>query len=326
MVIRSNLYRCLSSFLAVALLTLVGCNGSSSSGGMGTLSLSIADTPVDGATSVIVTFTGVEIQPAGEGEDQQDNMDMGGMGDMGDSDSDDMSSNDKPLEFNFASPRQIDLMQQQGGSSASILSGVSLPAGHYAWIRLKVDASQSSITLTDGSVHPLTIPSGDETGLKLVHGFTVAAGGTVDFTIDFDLRESIILANGKYILKPVLRIMDNLDTGRIHGSIANTLTIGTLAITDPACMPAAYVFAGANVTPVDINPTATVQPAATATVRLDDDSGQYVYTAGFLAPGDYTVALTCAGTDNPAAVDALIFTAAKNATVTSDSVTEVDFP
>jgi hypothetical protein len=293
---------------------------------MGTLSLSIADTPVDGATSVIVTFTGVEIQPAGEGEDQQDNMDMGGMGDMGGSGSDDMSGNDKPLEFNFASPRQIDLMQQQGGSSAAILSGVSLPAGRYAWIRLKVDPSQSTITLSDGSVHTLTIPSGDESGLKLVHGFTVAAGGAVDFTIDFDLRESIILANGKYILKPVLRIMDGLDTGRIHGTMTNTLMIGTLVITDPACMPAAYIYAGANVTPVDINPTATVQPVATATVKLDDDSGQYVYTAGFLAPGDYTVALACAASDNPATVDALSFTAAKNATVQSDMTTEVDFP
>jgi hypothetical protein len=279
---------------------------------MGTLSLSIADTPVDGATSVIVTFTGVEIQPAGEGEDQQDNMDMGGMGDMGGSGSDDMSGNDKPLELNFASPRQIDLMQQQGGSSAAILSGVSLPAGRYAWIRLKVDPSQSTITLSDGSVHTLTIPSGDESGLKLVHGFTVAAGGAVDFTIDFDLRESIILANGKYILKPVLRILDGLDTGRIHGTMTNTLMIG--------------IYAGANVTPVDINPTATVQPVATATVKLDDDSGQYVYTAGFLAPGDYTVALACAASDNPAAVDALSFTAAKNATVQSDMTTEVDFP
>src|SRR5579859_1399123 len=152
MVIRSNFHRYLSSFLAIGLLTLMGCNGSSSGGGIGTLNLSIADTPVDGATSVIVTFTGVEIQPAGGEEDQRDSMDMG---EMDDSDEDTSGSN-KPLEFDFATPRHIDLMQQQGGNSASILSGVSLPAGRYAWIRLKVDASQSSITLTDGSVHPLT--------------------------------------------------------------------------------------------------------------------------------------------------------------------------
>jgi hypothetical protein len=250
------------------------------------------------------------------------------MGDMGGmDDSNDMSSNDKPIEFDFPAPMQIDLLKQQGGNSASLLSGVSLPAGHYAWIRLKLATTDCcTITLSDGSVHPLIIPSGDETGLKLVQGFTVAAGGTVNFTIDFNLRQSITLANGKYILKPVLRITNNVETGQIHGVVDNTLMIGSLAITDPTCMPAAYVFAGDNVTPVDINPTASVQPVTTATVNLDNDTGEYVYMASFLSPGDYTVALTCAAGDNPATADALTFTATKNATVTANMTTEVDFP
>ena len=356
MVIRSNSYRYLSSFLAIGLLMLVGCNGSSSSAGMGTLSLSIADAPVDGATSVLITFTGVEIQPRGQegqdetaapssstgnassgmgsGDDQGDDDNQGDQdqqGDMGDNgnqgDDDGMGNDAKPLEFDFPSPQQIDLLKQQGGNSASLLSGVSLPAGRYAWIRLKLATTDCcSITLSDGSVHPLVVPSGDQSGLKLEHGFTVAAGGAVDFTIDFDLRKSIVFANGQYFLKPVLRIDNNEDTGRIHGMVQNTFSIGSTPITDPACMPAAYVYAGDNVTPVDINPTSSVQPVATATVRLDDDSGQYVYTVGFLAPGDYTVALTCAATDNPATVDALSFTAAKDAPVALDTGTEVDFP
>ena len=91
-------------------------------------------------------------------------------------------------------------------------------------------------------------------------------------------------------------------------------------------MPAAYVYAGANVSPVDINPTSTVQPVANATVKLDNESGNYVYSAGFLAPGSYTVALVCAAGDNPAAVDTLTFSTPKNAMVTSDFATAVDFP
>jgi len=361
MVIR-NIYRGLPAFLAVALLILTGCNGSSGIGGMGTLNLSISDTPVDGATSVLITFTGIEIQPGGgdqqdqaEGSSSEDSNASGGTGsddDQGDNDSggdqdqqggmggndgmdngddgsgnNDMGSNTKPLEFNFPSPQQIDLLKQQGGNSASLLSGVSLPAGDYAWIRLKLATTDCcTIMLSDGSVHPLIIPSDDETGLKLVHGFTVAAGGAVNFTIDFDLRHSIILADGNYILKPVLRITNNVETGQIHGVVGNTLMIGTVAITDPTCKPAAYLYAGDNVTPVDINPVSSVQPVTTATVSLDNDTGQYVYTAAFLAPGDYTVALTCAAGDNPVTVDALIFTATKNATVTADMATEVDFP
>ena len=368
----------------IALATFSGCNNSGMSGGSGRLNLAITDTPVDGATSVVVTFTGVEIQPADSGDqsddqgedsgdmdnqgtpppatntpappastgvgassgdddsqsgdddsgdmNSQDSMNSGGGmsmdGSMGSDDMDegDDSSSAKPLEFDFPTPRQIDLLQQQGGASASLLSGVTLPAGRYAWIRLKIDPTQCSITLADGSVHPLVIPSGDESGLKLVHGFTVATGGQVDFTIDFDLRESITFAGGKYILKPVLRIIDNESVGGIQGSVANTFMIGATAVTDPTCSPAAYVYAGDNVTPVDINPTSSVQPVTTATLKLDDESGDYRYMAAFLAPGDYTVALVCAAGDDPQNVDTLTFSATKNVSVTAGAAAEVDFP
>lgn len=364
-----NIYLLLSMALTAAVFA--GCNGSSTTSS-GVLNLSVSDTPVDAATSVMVTFTGVEIQPAGsdsgdgQGSDDMDHdgapsaatgtiiggpMDDADPGDTdegsgdnddapsggtssapssatsaGEMDSDDSSAASKPLTFTFPTPRQIDLMQQQGGSSAVLLSGVNLPTGNYAWIRLMVASTGNTITLSDGSVHTLTIPSGDETGLKLVRGFTVAAGGVVDFTIDFDLRKSIILANGQYILKPVLRIVNNVDVGRISGNVANTFKIGTTAITDPTCMPAAYIYAGTNVTPVDINPTSTVQPVATASVKLDNESGSYRYSAGFLAPGAYTVALVCAAGDNPATADNLTFSTPKNAAVVSDSSVEVDFP
>ena len=363
-----NIYVLLS--LALTAAVFAGCNGSSTATPSGVMNLSVSDTPVDGATSVMVTFTGVEIRPAGgHGEDDEgsdgmehddapaattgtiiggpmDDADPGDTEEGGDDndgapsagttsapssatspgDMDSDGNGAQPLTFTFPTPRSVDLMQQQGGSSAVLLSGVNLPTGNYAWIRLMVASTGNTITLSDGSVHPLTIPSGDETGLKLVHGFTVADGGVVNFTIDFDLRQSIALANGQYILKPVLRIVNNLDVGRISGNVVNTFAIGTTAITDPACMPAAYIYTGANVTPVDINPTSTVQPVATASVKLDNDSGNYRYSAGFLAPGDYTVALACAAGDNPATADSLTFSTPKNAPVASDSSTEVDFP
>ncbi len=352
---RINSYMLLS--MAFMAAVFAGCNGSSgSTAPSGVLNLSVSDTPVDGATSVVVSFTGVEIQPAGGGDGQGGGDDdgktpvgappsltsptpppalggpmeaanPGGAHEDGDNgDDDDDGGGAKALTFTFPTPRQIDLMQQQGGNSASLLNGVNLPTGNYAWIRLMVASTGNTITLADGSVHALTIPSGDETGLKLVRGFTVAAGGVVNFTIDFDLRRSVFLANGQYFLKPVLRLMDNVDVGRISGTVANTFQIGTTAITDPACMPAAYIYAGDNVTPVDINPSSAVQPVATATVKLDDDSGDYRFSAGFLAPGDYTVALVCAAADDPMTVDSLTFSTPKDVTVVSDSSASVNFP
>ena len=290
-------------FLLLLAAALAACNGSSSSGGNGALTLAVADTPIDSATHVTVVFTGVEVQPAD------------GMGDNG-----------KPLEFDFSTPKTVDLLDQQQGRSAVLLDGVSLAAGDYAWIRLKIDVGQSSITLTDGSVHPLRIPSGDQTGLKLVSGFAVAAGNTTSFTVDFNLRQAVVLASGTYMLKPALRIVDNLQVGTLAGSVANTVTIGGVAISDPSCGPAVYIYSGSNVTPVDINTTSAVQPLTTATLTLDATTGKYDYSEGFLQAGNYTVALVCAAKDDPATVDALTFSATKDATVSANTVTTVDFP
>lgn len=290
-------------FLLLLAAALAACNGSSSSGGNGALTLAVADTPIDSATHVTVVFTGVEVQPAD------------GMGDNG-----------KPLEFDFSTPKTVDLLDQQQGRSAVLLDGVSLAAGDYAWIRLKIDVGQSSITLTDGSVHPLRIPSGDQTGLKLVSGFAVAAGNTTSFTVDFNLRQAVVLASGTYMLKPALRIVDNLQVGTLVGSVANTVTIGGVAISDPSCGPAVYIYSGSNVTPVDINTTSAVQPLTTATLTLDATTGKYDYSEGFLQAGNYTVALVCAAKDDPATADALTFSATKDATVSANTVTTVDFP
>jgi hypothetical protein len=69
-------------------------------------------------------------------------------------------------------------------------------AADYGQIRLLVNAdgdpSNSYIILADGSMHGLLVPSGAQTGLKLVSGFSVPSSGVVDYTIDFDLRQAIV--------------------------------------------------------------------------------------------------------------------------------------
>ncbi|MGH8372034.1 MAG: DUF4382 domain-containing protein [Gammaproteobacteria bacterium] len=286
----------LAALCLLSVFTLTGCNSSSS--GNATLNLAVTDTPVDGATSVVVTFTGVQLQGAGGAA----------------------------MEYDFAMPKQIDLLKQQGSNSASLLTGVSIPAGNYQWIRLLVDMSQSTITTSDGNMHQLTIPSGDQTGLKLVSGFTLAAGDIANFTIDFNLRQSITLANGIYILKPALRLMNNQQVGTLSGSVSNTFTLGSVAISDPSCSPAVYIYSGSAVTPTDINTTSSVQPVATASASLNSSSGNYTYTQAFLAPGAYTLAMVCAADDDPSVTDTLTFSATKAATVTANQTTMVDFP
>ncbi len=281
-----------------SLITLTGCNSGSTSGD-GTLSLGITDAPIDGASNVYVQFSSVQIQAA-----------------------DGISHS-----FDFDVPKQIDLLSLQGSDSAPLLEGVVLPAGQYETIRLMVDtdANQDSyIVLDDGSSHELTIPSGAETGLKLVRGFDVAVGGSADFMIDFDLRKSITSAgiSGTYFLKPALRIVDNSQIGHISG-VADVAALCD-GVTDPDY--SVYVFEGSDVSPDDTGSATEV-----LTTALLDDS--YNYGVGFLNAGDYTLAFTCiAGDDNPETDEQNFgneqgdgFVATSNVTVVKGETTIVDF-
>ena len=46
--------------------------------------------------------------------------------------------------------------------------------------------------VVDGVEKELEIPSGDKSGIKLVHGFEIAPCGTTTITLDFDAEKSLI--------------------------------------------------------------------------------------------------------------------------------------
>ncbi len=274
-------------FMCMAVLTVllaVSLSGCSTGSDTGTLSLSVTDAPVDGAVSVVVQFAGVQL----------------------------LSTSGELLTFTFETPKTIDLLALQGGNSALLLDKISVPEGDYPVISLTVNAEpgvlDSYIELTDGIQHSLWIPNGNETGLVLTQGCSVTANGIADFVIDFDLRKSVFdpeVLGGDYILKPVLRIVDNTEAGSIAGTVDVALT------TDTTCTSgnAVYIFEGLNVTPDDVG--GAVEPEATTLVTADN-----TYKAAFLEPGDYTVAFTCqAADDNPDTDDAIAFVGAVNVTV-----------
>lgn len=284
--------------MGALILALAGCNGGSSTA---TLNLGVTDTPVDGAQSVVVAFTGVDLMgPAGE------------------------------QDFSFTTEKQIDLLKEQGSNAASLLSGVTVLAGNYQWIRLDIDTANSYIITSTGAKYPLAIPSGSQTGLKLVSGFTVAQGGVADFVIDFNLRQSVTLDNSggmtTYTLKPALRLINEQQVGTVSGTVSSTLSIGGTLITTPTCMPAMYVYSG-TATLLDgfnVSVTGGSAPLTSATVSLNSTTGAYTYTVGFLAPGTYTLAVTCAGADVTGATS-LAFSATQAATVTANTTTAVNF-
>src|SRR5690349_8300913 len=90
----------------------------------------------------------------------------------------------------------IDLLALRNGTTTQIGIGM-VPAGHYTQVRLRL--GHGSNVVVDGVAHALTVPSGLQSGLKLIGPFDVPAGGTVQVTLDFNAAQSVVLqSDGTY--------------------------------------------------------------------------------------------------------------------------------
>ena len=293
----------------MGILSLAACSGSgddpnSAGGGRGGtqngfLNLSITDAPIDYASEVWIQFDGVELKP----------------------------TSGSAITVSFDKPMRLDLMALQGVNSTQMLFNETLPAGEYNWVRLLVTAINdgtldSYIVLNDGSMHDLDIPSGDETGLKIIGGLEVIANTPTNMTIDFDLRKSITMAgSGEYKLSPVLKLIKDKDAGSIIGSVdQSALTGPACSDVNPATGNAVYLFDGFDITPDDAGSN-NPEPVASAMVSLNDDTGTYDYSFGFIPFGKYTAAFTCqADLDDPTSDDDILFSNAQNISL-SDTTT-----
>ena len=284
------------AMLVAVVAALAGCGGGSD--GMqaqtGTLRLGITDAPVDQADAVVVQFTGVELKPMGGAAFSRD----------------------------FPAPKTLDVLALQGTARALLLDGESVPAGEYEWLRLKVNADpavRDSFVTIGGQECEMRIPSGAETGLKLVRGFTVGVGAVTDFTIDFDLRKSVVQPPGQradedtcngqvYLLKPALRIVDSLQVGTISGTIDSSLLSASSCVASTAKPGSVYLFGPVTATdpaptvPDDDDGVSTDGADAITSALVNPDT--FKYTIGFVPVGKYVVAYTCDADDTTVDADA----------------------
>jgi len=170
----------------------------------GSLTLNLADAPIDAhnVTGVYITINEIQYHLDGEWKTFEE----------------------------FEGPKTYDLLELSGGNSV-LLGEFTLPAGHYTQIRFMLDvpeigpppANPGCYIEFDGgeSVKPLFVPSGAETGYKAIGQFTVPVNGEVEVTADFDVRKSVFEAYSVYVLNPTIRLVVNDQGGSIVGSISN---------------------------------------------------------------------------------------------------------
>ncbi len=271
---------------AIMALVVAGCGSSGSDPKTGMISLGISDGPVHDVSKVCVAFNEIEFKSGAD-------------------------------TITVEVTNNVNLLEFQGANAAPLLFNYELPAGDYQWIRLGVTANllgngglgnddttpdcqgdESYIVMPEG-VFNLYIPSGFKTGLKLVGGFSVPAGGRADFTAEFDLMKSVTAPKGlqpDVVLRPTIRLVNNATAGSLTGEVSSELA------TALDCDGSVYVFEE-GVLPNELDEPGTLEPDpfdATATAMVNEQTNtqgeiEYHYTFGYLPAGDYVVAFTCDG-------------------------------
>ncbi|MDX1391486.1 MAG: DUF4382 domain-containing protein [Rheinheimera sp.] len=302
--------------VAASVSVLTACGGSSSDVEpmFATFSLGVSDAPVNGANAVVVCFNEVELTGNG----------LGRQGFIIGTDAQAAASNTMCRDNAgnvIPNSRGIDLLLLDGAKSEALVTGAQFEAGNYGQLRLKI-AQGSYVEQQDGLKVPLTVPSNE---LKL-GGVTLSAGGTFNYTLEFDLRKAVVDPVGQagYLLKPTgLRLVDNSEIGHLTGQVAEGLLINNNCTVAPqeqtTPVGTVYLYQGAD-RPLaqlsDNGGTNTYQPYASTNVYFDGVS-QYNFSIGFIDAGSYTAAFSCDVEDDPEAADALEFLQAKNLTITA---------
>ena len=270
----------------------------------GIINIAITDATIDEVTEVNVQFAGVTLKPQSGDE----------------------------IEVLFDPPKDFDLLTLSGGMTAELLPDTRVPVGSYNWIRLAVNAEFDNVfdsyaMVPQGQVE-LRVPSGSQSGLKLVSGFTVTQNQSTNIVIDWDLRKALSDAVGQpgLQLRPALRVTNLAAYGTLNGTVAEAL-VNDRSCTNNLAMDtgnAVYIYAGVVDPPGDIGDR-TNDPLTTATVS-QSESGTYVYEVNFLSVGEYTAAFTCqADDDDPETDNDIEFPVSQAFSIKDGATTVVDF-
>lgn len=274
-------------------------------------SLSVSDAPVDDLSEVVVCFNQIELK----GNSEETVFTVGNEDGM-------IAANDLCLDNSgdiIPNTVGLDLLQYAGSDSIALVDGISIEAGDYTQLRLIMsDGSYGTDAQTSEKIS-VSVPSNE---LKL-DGFTATLGGTVDFTLEFDLNKAMTNPVGQagYFLKPRgVRLVNNNEAGHMDGIVSE------IFLSDNQCAPlsdsavnvaSVYMYEGAAIDALEDNggdETGNL-PYASTPVTFDSEQTSYNFAIGFIKAGDYTVAISCDTEDDPEVDEDINFITSQNVTV-----------
>ncbi|GFO69578.1 lipoprotein [Geomonas limicola] len=250
-------------FAVLALALVQGCSGSSggSSATTGTLKVGLTDKQSDAFAQVVVSIKEVRVVPAGLENAADDDARL-------------------PVVVTYTTPHVVDVLTLR--FQQELLGTIVIPAGSYSQVRLILEANPNGqgrppvnyLTLkTDPTVKiPLTTPSAQQSGLKVLGSFTVRPGIISAILLDFDPNTAIVArGNGDYNLKPTgIRIVQPATPLTSFGSLSGTIVSS---------------FRDWSSASVSVVPQASSTPIAAGTVFSSFSSNRWIGPVTAFVPG-----------------------------------------
>jgi hypothetical protein len=213
----------LTAFAMMVVFSLfIGCSGGGGSGdgsigsggGTGTLSLSLTDATTLAYRAVYVTIDRVDVHLGGN-ENKPNNW----------------KTVAEPMET-------FNLLELVNGMLAHLGLTDDLEAGLYTQMRLIIGLHHdeqlnildevhpfANYIILEGTdeIHELFVPSGTQTGIKLVEEFTINEGETTELILDFDASRSVVKAglSGLWLLKPTIKVLHAGELSSIEGYVVD---------------------------------------------------------------------------------------------------------
>ncbi|MEA1947526.1 MAG: DUF4382 domain-containing protein [Thermodesulfobacteriota bacterium] len=252
--------------LSLSILIFTACSGggggSSDGGGTGTVSVGLTDSSTGKYSAIYVTIDEVQVNK-----------------------NDSSSSGNSGWKTVGTPMKTYNLLKLVNGVT-EILGEDELEAGTYHQIRLIIGKTAESennidgvphpyanyvVLNDDGSYVPLKIPSGYQTGVKLIHNFEVEVGGFVELVLDFEACKSVVeTGSGKYILKPTIKVIEPAKKSLVYGTVTEHKTETAIPIT--GALVSAQISEGLSASVV----------RSTLTSNAPGEEGQYML---LLSPG-----------------------------------------
>ena len=237
---------------------------SDSASKVGELSLSLTDATTDAFKAVYVTINEIHVAAA-EG--------------------------DQAAWLIVSSPNKTyNLLELVNGKLAQL--GISeLEVGQYSQLRLVLGETPDNGTNILGESHPygnyivdkngdshtLSTTSGEASGIKIAHDFSVEQGQTTELILDFDALKSVVIAgkSGNWVIRPSIKVLDHPTLSTVNGTITDS---GTAS-------PLEGVL-------VSVHDTSTLDHSRVKASTITDASGDYTI---LVSPGTYTVSASLHG-------------------------------